>query len=231
LLGYCNSGKEYKENWQVEITKFYNFISNLPLVKKLEDLQIIWNQFSKKNLIYEFIIGKNGLIFNDNPFLFKMKTFTYKKYYKNLSLYNKSRKMKEKGYKYLWHYKTLNKREQKRKIKANIIHMLDATWNIFTCQEYKYDIATIHDCHGVHSIDVQKYFEVVREVLVCLFKKRNQYFDLLNNMLRLYLYNGVQDIEFKKKMYKKIQEHESFFMSNIWKWFQIRNSKYLFIPK
>jgi hypothetical protein len=34
-------------------------------------------------------------------YLFKMQTFTYKKYYKNLSIYNKSRKMKEKGFKYL----------------------------------------------------------------------------------------------------------------------------------
>jgi hypothetical protein len=56
-------------------------------------------------LIYQLVIGEHGLFIdslgNNNEYIFKVKTITYKKYYKNLSIYNKSRKMKEKGYKFL----------------------------------------------------------------------------------------------------------------------------------
>lgn len=231
-LNYCSSKEEYKEKWKNEVIKFYNFINNLSLVKNLEELQEIWVKLSSKSLIYQFILGDKGIIVSNEKqdnYIFKMKTICYKKYYKNLSLYNKSRKMKEKGFKYLWHHKRMWKLEQYRKIKANLIHMLDATWNILTCEQYNDDIATIHDCHGIHSYDVLEWFDAVKKVLVKMFQF-NKYYYLLEDMLKHY-YKSTNDIVFYNKMKKLIIKYEPIFSRNILKWWKIRNSKYLFIPK
>ena len=241
-FNYCVSKKDYKENWKEEVIKFYKFIENISIVQKLDSLQHIWNLFCKKQLIYQFVIGEDGFILdNDNnkfiqkkineDFIFKMKTITYKKYYKNLSIYNKSRKMKEKGYKYLWHYNKIDKRTQMRKIRANLIHMLDGTWNILTCKNVNFDIATIHDCHGIHSYDVENYFFIVKDTLIRLFKTSNQYYYLLNNMMKVY-YDCTNDSELYEHIKKQIKDkHYSYVFFDTWKWYRIRKSKFLFIPK
>jgi len=240
-LKYCDSIKNYKEKWKSEVIKFYNFIKNISLVKKLETLQEIWNKYCKKQLIYEFVIGENGFILNNTnniliqqkinyEYIFKMKTIIYKKYYKNLSLYNKSRKKKEKGYRFLWHYNKIDKRDQARKIKANLIHMLDATWNILTCKHVNFDIASIHDCHGLHSADIDNYNVIVRSVLIKLFYVQNQYYNLLYNMLLAYK-DMTNDSAFFDRMIIEIKQHYTYVIMDIWKWYRIRHSKYIFIPK
>ena len=235
-FNYLVLKKEYNDKWKLEVDHFYDFIENIPLVQKLNSLQDIWKQYCKKNIIYdEFIIGEMGFITSTNVDLdlyrpiFCMKTFSYKKYYKNLSLYNKTRKMKEKGFKYLWHHKKLNQREQVRKIKANIIHMMDATWNMFLCEKYMYDIAPIHDCHGIHSYNIDEYIKEVRQVLVNLFTFSNQYYNLLKHMLDVYL-QKTKDVDFYNNNVELIKGH----YNNVIKTFLLRRikaSKYLFIPK
>jgi DNA-directed RNA polymerase len=139
--------------------------------------------------------------------------------------------MKEKGYKFLWHYNKINKRKQKRQIKANLIHMLDATWNILVCKNYQFDIATIHDCHGIHSCDVKTYFKIVRQVLVNLFLMNNQYYNLLKNML-VYLKEYTNNNEFYKyMMYNYVMHFYRIVFINKWKWWGIKRATYLFIPK
>ena len=240
---YCKDWKDYKENWQVEINKFYTFITQLPLVMKLQYLQEIWNYFADNNMIYQFVVGEHGImvdnennIFMQNKmlkdYIFKVKTITYKKYYKNLSIYSKTSKMKEKGYKYLWHHNRIDKREQKRKIKANIIHMLDAVWNILICEKFKHNIATIHDCHGIHTKDIDEYFIIVKDVLITMFQRRNQYHALLKNMLMDCKYNfEYKEIvkDFLDEIY--VSEYRFITSSEIWKWWSIRRAKYLFITK
>lgn len=225
---YCKNKSEYKEKWKDEVNKFYSFLEELPFVKDLEVLQEIWTQFCKKGIVFSgFKIGENG--FNQSDFCFVMRTFCYKKYYKNLSLYNKSRKMKEKGFKYLWHNKTLDKREQKRKIKANLIHMLDAVWNIFVCSKFQNDIACIHDCHGIHSCDYFVYFDVVRDVFIKMFKYSDQYYYLLVELLKDYL-KQTNDKEYYDNMIDEI----SIFKKRIidkYIWYKLKKSKYMFIPK
>lgn len=238
---YCKNWKEYKIKWYNEIEKFYKFLQNLNLVKHLNILQEIWDEFCAQLITYEFVIGETGFIVNNDNniindlnekyhYLFKMKTFVYKKYYKNLSLYNKSRKMKEKGFKYLWHNKILNKREQKRKIKANLIHMLDATWNILICKNVNFDIASIHDCHGIHSINVDIYFKEIKQVLEYLFFNTNQYYNLLLNMLLQYN-KQINDEVFFKEILEKISKYKTNIIFDTIKWWYIKKSKYIFIPK
>lgn len=238
--GYCKDWNDYKENWKEEINKFYNFLLQLPLVKNLEPLQILWNFLCDHKLIYQFVVGEYGLLiddYNKDDFIFKVKTISYKKYYKNLSLYNKSRKMKEKGFKYLWHHNSIDKREQKRKIKANLIHMLDGTWNILTCMKFKGEIATIHDCHGLHSSDIEEYFVVVRNVFVNLFLNHNQYFYLLQN-ITLYLTTYLLNLNknFYKDFYNSMMKEHIYkfyngFFWNKYKWWGIKRANYLFVPK
>jgi len=233
-FGYCKDWKEYKINWKDEIKKFYTFLESLPLVKNLEPLQIIWDLYCDWDKIYQFVVSEYGILTGDyiqNDFIFKVKTIAYKKYYKNLSIYNKSRKMKEKGYKYLWHHNRIDKRQQRRKIKANVIHMLDGVWNIVTCKNYKYDIACIHDCHGLHSIDIGEYFIQVRSAFVNLFFNHNQYFYLLQDMV-LYLTNYEKNLTFYSDMMKHhIYKFYNGFFWNKYKWWGIKRSNYMFVPK
>jgi hypothetical protein len=234
---YCLDWADFKNKWLNEVNKFYSFLENLPFVKNLQYLQEIWNYFCDNNIVYQFVIGEDGLLINndnnifiqkkiDNDFIFKSKTISYKKYYKNLSLYNKSRKMKEKGFKYLWHYKKIDKRNQKRKVKANLIHMLDGTWNILICNNFVWDIASIHDCHGIHSCYVDEYLKSVKQVLIKMFNFNNQYYNLLINMLMFY---EDSDKEYLKKHINN--NFQKYFVWNFWKWWSIRHSKYMFVTK
>jgi hypothetical protein len=92
-----------------------------------------------------------------------------------------------------------------------------------------YDIAPIHDCHGIHSYDIDIYVKEVRQVLVHLFTFSNQYYNLLKSMLDFYL-EKTKDDEFYNEYSEKIKE----FYNNFIKVFLLRRikaSKYLFIPK
>jgi DNA-directed RNA polymerase len=123
----------------------------------------------------------------------------------------------------------MDKREQKRKIKANLIHMLDATWNLLTCRLYNSDIAAIHDCHGIHSCDIDHYNFTIRRVLANLFLLSNQYYNLLEDMLEEYK-KQTNDVEFYNIYKEKIKKYYKNIIQK-YKLNRLKNATYLFIPK
>jgi len=224
--GYCKDWADYKLKWKAEIERFYEFISQTELVKALDLLQKIWNLYCSKRITYAFKIGKYGLV---NSYIMKSKTYTYRKYYKNFSLYSKSSKQKVGGMKYMWSRKTLDKIAQKRKVKANLIHMMDANWNLSVLDFYEYDIVSIHDCHAVHSCNVDYYNGVVRDQFINMFSDENQYYKLLLDMLEEY-YKQTNDI-INYNIYRPLIEEFKVGVNQRINLFFIKGAKYMFVPK